>query len=81
MQAKAKHSPEFLTTVRPLNNDERRWEWERRKRNRADRKADDMRYLAVWLIAFVIGAAGLFCLMAFPPCLWIWSAEGIHCIN
>lgn len=81
MQAKRKHSPAFLTTTRPLTNDERLWDYERRKRDHADKQADDMRYLGVWSVIFILAVIAGFYVMLFPPCLWIWSGNGIECIN
>jgi len=81
MQAKRKHTPAFLTTTRPLNNDERRWAWERRKRNKADDADADNDYLAICAVGFIIAVLAMIYVMAFPPCFWIFSRHGIQCLN
>lgn len=80
-QAKRKHSPAFLTTTRSLNNDERRWAWERRKQDKADNHRAEMDYLAIYIVGFIVAALAMIYVMAFPPCFWIFSRHGIECLN
>lgn len=80
-QANRKHTPAFLTTTRSLNNDERRWAWERRKRDKADNAKAENDYLGICIVGFIVATLAMLYVMAFPPCFWVFSRHGIQCLN
>lgn len=79
MQATHKHTAPFLTTTRTLSNTERLAQWQRRKQAQKDTNTDDQRYLAIWLVAFLVGLS-LIVGQFFMPCLVVWTSAGIHCL-
>lgn len=78
-QATRNNTAPFLTTTRQLTNDERLWQWQRRKQDKQDRQADDQRYLGSMLIMIAIGLA-IAIGQLFMPCLVVWTSAGIHCL-
>lgn len=80
MQATRNNTAPFLTTTRQLTNDERLWQWQRRKQDKQDRQADDQLYLG-WCLLFGVLGGCIFGLIQFlAPCLLVWTSAGIHCL-
>ena len=80
MQATNKHTAPFLTTTRTLTNNERLWQWQRRKQDKQDRQADDQLYLGWCIVAGALGACILGFIQFLAPCLLVWTSAGIHCL-